>query len=348
MKRFIGVVFCLLLSGGLFAQTDTRPAAEVRLIRTKAEVITVAQLKTAVETQEKTLGYSLTQEQRRQLLDTMIDEKLILQAAERDRVTISELELEQGIQVLKNQLTSQLGRAPTDAEFASTVRSQLGMEMPAFRVQLRQRLLLEKYITSKKETLLRTFKEPTETEIATAYAVNKAQFIRPDTVRFSLIMVPITSAAEKPKAKELADRLIRDIGSNASKFDEAVMRGQSTSSAGYRAGDGGYLPLNSQARQMLGADFINTAFSLKQGEVSKLIESASGYYIIKITEMYSQKFLTLDDILQLGSRVTVRQYISVNLAQEKQQALFDKAVQELTAELRAGSPFQIYENNIVW
>jgi parvulin-like peptidyl-prolyl isomerase len=342
------MIFCFLVTGGLlFAQSDTRPAAEVRLIRTRTDVITVAQLKTAIETQEKTLGYSLTQEQRRQLLDTMIDEKLVLQAAERDRVTISEFELEQKIQALKNQLASQIGRAPTESEFAAAVRSQFSMEMPAFRVQLRQQLLLEKYITTKKEALLKTFKEPTETEIATAYSINKAQFIRPDTVRFSLIMVPFTSAADKAKAKENADRLVRDIGSNPSKFDEAVIRGQSPSS-GYRAGDGGYLPLTPQSQQLLGTDFIDTAFSLKQGEVSKLIENASGYYIIKITETYAQKFLNLDDIVQLGSRVTVRQFISSNLAQERQQTLLEKAITELTAELRTGNPFQIYENNLVW
>jgi len=126
-----------------------------------------------------------------------------------------------------------------------------------------------------------------------------------------------------------------------------VIRGQAPNS-GYQAGDGGYLPRNMQAQQAAGMDFINTAFSLKQGEVSKIIDGVQGYQIIKITETYSQKSLELDDIVQPGSRATVRQYIGQNLLQQKQQEVLAKATAELVTELRAGNSFQIMEANLNW
>jgi parvulin-like peptidyl-prolyl isomerase len=161
-----------------------------------------------------------------------------------------------------------------------------------------------------------------------------------------MIQVPYgNDAASKNRAKTLADSLNRDIGSNASRFDEAVLRGQAPN-AGYQAGDAGYLPRNTQAVQAAGEDFINTAFSMRQGEVSKVIEGVGAYQIIKITETLPFKALDLDEIVEPGSRVTVREYIRQGLLQQRQQEVLTRATQELVTELRAGNPFQIMENNL--
>jgi len=93
---------------------------------------------------------------------------------------------------------------------------------------------------------------------------------------------------------------------------------------------------------------MNVAFSLGQGQVSPLIEGLQGFHIIKVTENYAQKNLELDDILQLGSRVTVRDFIGQGLLNQRQQAIIAQASQELVTELRTGRPFQIFENNLNW
>ena len=347
MKRVISVMLLgMLLATMGFAQSDLQPVAIVRL--TKSEPITVKQYRTEVERMEKQAGRSLDTVERRQVLDVMINEKLAIQAAERDKIIVSDNEINQQIQNLRTGLTQRAGRQPTDAEFAIAVRNETGLEIPAFREQLRRQLITQKYLLSKKQNLFNSITPPTETEIVNTYTLAKTQFIRPDTVRFSMIQVPFgTDTAAKAKAKELADRLILEIGSNPAKFDEAMIRGQ-TPNAGYQAGDGGYLPRNLEAQQVVGQDFINTAFSLKQGEVSKLIEGARGYQIIKVTETYAQKSLELDDVFQLGTRMTVREYIGNALLQERQQAIIERATQELVTELRTGNPFQIFENNMKW
>jgi parvulin-like peptidyl-prolyl isomerase len=323
-----------------------QPAAIVRL--TKSEPITVKQLKTEIERMEQQSGRALTTAEKRQVLDVMINERLAIQAAERDKVTVSDGELNQQIQQLRTNMAEQAGRQPTDAEFAAAIRSETGLEMAAFRDQIRRQFIVQKYLLAKKQSILESAKAPTEAEIINAYNLNKAQFVRPDTVRFSMIQVTFgEAAADKTKARELADRLVRDIGSNPSKFDETVIKSQ-TANSGYVAGDGGYLPRNAQAQQVVGADFLNTAFSLKQGEVSRLIETPRAFSIIKVTETYEQQSLTLDDIFQLGTRMTVRDYIGNAMYQERQEAVINRATQELVTELRVGNTFQIYENNISW
>jgi parvulin-like peptidyl-prolyl isomerase len=364
MKRLLILfLLCVFTVGSVFAQIDLQPVAIVRL--TRSEPITVRQLKTELEKiawQNLALNLGrnptsaeITREvekyglsERRQVLDVEINNRLALQAAERDRITISDNELNQQITQLKAVMAQSIGRQPTDEEFAQAIKNETGMELPAFRDNTKRQLITQKYLLSKKQDLLSSIKEPTEQEVVAFYTLNKSSFVRPDTVRFSMIQVAYgPDAASRNRAKTLADSLNRDIGSNPSRFDEAVMKGQAPN-AGYQAGDAGYLPRNPMGLQAAGEDFINTAFSLRQGEVSKVIEGVRGYQIIKITEALPLKALEIDEIVEPGSRMTVRQFIVQTLVQQQQQEVLNRATQELVTELRAGNPFQIMENNLNW
>jgi parvulin-like peptidyl-prolyl isomerase len=364
MRRFL-ILFILCFYAGIaaFAQSDLQPVAIVRL--TKSEPITVKQLKTELEKlawQNLTnrLGRNPTAtelaneinkssiEDRRRILELVINERLALQAAERDKITVTENELNQQITLLRTQMAQTLGRQPTESEFATLIKNETGLDVPAFRENLRRQAISQKFLMSKKQSMFSGIKEPTEAEIVNFYNLSKAQFVRPDTVRFSMIQVPYGSdAASKNKAKEFVDRLNREIGSVPSKFDEAVLKGKAPDS-GYQAGDGGYLPRNMLAQQKAGTEFLNVAFSLRQGEVSKVIEGVAGYQIIKITESLPQKSLELDEIAEPGSRVTVKQFISMNLLQQRQQETLVKASQELVSELRSGNTYQVMDNNLNW
>jgi parvulin-like peptidyl-prolyl isomerase len=340
------VLFSVFLAAQAFAQADLQPAAIVNLIR--SEPITVKQFRTEVERMEKNARRTLTATERREVLDAMINERLAIQAAEKDKIIVAESEVNRQIDQLRSQMVQAIGRQPTEAEFATAIRNETGLDMTAFRDQVRRQLITQKYLMSKKQSTIENIKVPTEQEIVSTYNLTKAQFVRPDTVRFSMIQVDYgADAAAKTRAKELADRLFREIGASAAKFDEVFLRGQSPNS-GYQAGDAGYLPRNMEAAQIVGQEFINTAFGLKQGEVSKLMEGARGYQIVKITETYAQRNLELDDIYQLGTRMTVRDYIGNVMLQERQMKVLSEATQELVAELRAGKTFQVFDKNLVW
>jgi parvulin-like peptidyl-prolyl isomerase len=329
---------------------DTQVAATVQVAPSvNKETIFRGQFKAEVERMEKTARRTLTTEERRQVLDVMINERLAVQAAKRDNVTVSDNEVNQQIQQMRTSMAQAIGHTPTDTEFAQALQSETGLTEEAFRDQIRRQLTVQRYLTSKKDSLFKTLAIPAEQEIREAFNMERSRYVRPETVRFSMIQVPYgADAAAKAKAKELADRLVREIGSNPSKFDEVVARGR-TPSSGYQAGDGGYLPKSLEAQRVIGQDFVNTAFALRQGQVSKLIEGVPGYQIIKITENYAEKRLELDDILQLGTNITVRNYIGNSILQERQQKILDQASQELVAELRAnGKTFQVFENNLTW
>jgi parvulin-like peptidyl-prolyl isomerase len=349
MKRIALCVLLFVLCAVFgFSQSDLQPAAIVKL--TKSEPITVKQFRTEVDRMEKTAGRTLNESEKKEVLDAMINERLALQAADRDKITITESEVNQQIQQLRDSLTQRAGRSVTEAEFAKAIKDETGLELPAFREQARRQLVVQKYLMSKKQNLFDNFKEPTEAEILEIYNLSRAQFVRPDTVRFSYVRIPY--GADRVKAKELADRLYRDVGSNPSKFNEVAMKGQ-VANSGYQSGDGGYLPRMMEAQQLLGAEFVRTAFSLKPEEVSKLMESTTGqfrgYQFIKVTETYTMKNLELDDIYRLGVPMTVKDTIRYSLLQENQQKLLAQATEELVTELRAGGKtFEIFNRNLGW
>jgi parvulin-like peptidyl-prolyl isomerase len=221
------------------------------------------------------------------------------------------------------------------------------VELPVFREEIRKQLIFQKYMLAKKQADLQSVRIPTEADIVNTYNLTRTNFVRPDTVRVSMIQVPFTDAASRTSARVIADRLVREIGNNAGRFDEAFLRGQSPSTD-YESGDAGYLPRNLEAQQQVGQEFMEVAFSLRQGEISRLLESPRGFQIIKITEAYSQKNLELDDIFQLGTVYTVRDYIGNALLEQNQAEVLTRVQQELITELRRGNPFQIFENNLNW
>ena len=347
MKRilFFAILVTLIAVSG-FSQSNLQTAAVVNLIR--SEPITVGQLRTEVERTEASSGRQLNQTERRQVLDIMINERLVLQAAERDKIMITDNEVNQHFTQLKNMLAQNIGRQPTDAEFTQAVKNEFGMDVQTYREQARKQLIMEKYLMNKKGDVLNSVKIPTDDEVIAEYNLSKTQFVRPDTVRFSMIQVPYgPDAASRTKAKELADRLFKEIGANPSKFDEVAARHVAPNS-GYIAGDAGFLPKNQEARNLVGQELMNVAFSLKQGQVSNLIEGVQGFHVIKVTENYAQKNLELDDILQLGTNITVRNYIGQAMLNQRQQNTLVQATEEMLSELRTTRSFQVFENNLNW
>ena len=348
MKRTVFfTVLCFLAAVSGFTQADLQPAAIVNLIRT--EPITVRQLRSEVERLQATNnGRILTQAERLQVLDLMINERLALQAAERDRIIVTENEVNQQMQQFRNSMAQQIGRQPSDAEFAQAVRQSHNLDVPAFREETRKQMIVQKFLMSRKGDMINSIRAPTDEEITNEYNLLRSNLVRPETIRFSMIQVPYGSdAAARARARELATRLFQEIGSNPSKFDEVAARSVAPNS-GYQAGDAGFLPRNQEASSVVGPEFLNTAFRLRQGEVSGLIEGVQGFQIIKITENYALRNLELDDIFQLGTRVTVRDYIRQALLAQRQQAILAQASQELVSELRAGRSFTVYENNLNW
>jgi parvulin-like peptidyl-prolyl isomerase len=367
MKRFmIFLSIFLLVSAAIFGQIDIKSVAVVRL--SQSEQITVKQFRDyvnwltiakAMSTQNP--NAKLTAAERRQALEELGNQFLACQAAAQEKISVSEKEItqyyEQSIAGFAGSLGTALGRAPTDAEIDTGLRDRTGMNRASFRELMKRTLLTENYLKVKKQSLFTSIKEPTEAEIQKIHGELKDKsifeygFSRPDTTRIRMLLIPFRSPTEKAKAQTTANTLFKSINGDPGKFDEAA-RDFRKPNSGYVSGDG-YVYKDDRIRQSMGADFVNTVFNLKQGEVSKLLEGNDGYYIIKVIETYRAKVLALDDIYNLEDPrgTTVRQAISAAETQGRFMAALQQATDELVGELRKKGSIQIMDdiyNQITW
>lgn len=331
MRRIRLAILALLalqLPLALFAQAIDSPLATINLVR--KEVYTVKQFKAEIAALEKKAGTKVPVEQRKLLLTSKVEEMLILQAAERDKVAISDGQLAKEIAGMR----ASIGRPLTDAEFEAAVKTQYGMEMAEFRDKVRRQVLLREYLLSKKKALFEAIKAPGDDEVRKAYEFNKIKFVRPDMVRFSFLFVETKgkSDAEKAGLKALADKIAADIKANPAKFDEYLSKASDPASA-YKGGDGGYMLKTEDYLKIVGPKIYEAAFTLKLGEVSSMVEIDNGYQFLKITESYLQKTLDMTDVVAPGSSITVAQSIYAQLLQAKQQVAIKQAYTELVKEL---------------
>jgi hypothetical protein len=124
-------------------QLDLQTVARVTL--TRSEYIFVKQLRLEVErrskVQEIPAGINPL-ELRRMVLDAMIAERLVLQAAERAGISSPNAELEQRLQMVR----ASAGRQITDQEFQEGIERQYSMSFSAFQTYLHEDIIRQKYI----------------------------------------------------------------------------------------------------------------------------------------------------------------------------------------------------------
>jgi peptidyl-prolyl cis-trans isomerase SurA len=350
MKRAALLAGALLLLGqAAFAQLIDKPVATVKL--SKVEAITVKQFQQKVDQIEVQTKNKLSADDRRKVLDLLINMILINQAAAQENVTVAQAEIDSRLELLKKSLGAELnlGRELTDDELKSLARQQTGVSWDEYVGQLKDAIVQQKYVMQKKKALFDKIAAPTAAEIQDFYDANKTAFVAPDMVRFKHIFIDtrnLASKEERDKAKQRAEDIRRELVNGAS-FDDMVVKYSDDKASRYRGGDFGYLRRDDQARkQLLGQEFFEAPFKMKLNEVSGVLQSNVGFHIIKITEKIPFRLLGLDDTIPPQNTTTVRDQISAQLMQRKQSEVYQRATIELLDELKKKAEIRVFEENL--
>jgi peptidyl-prolyl cis-trans isomerase D len=118
-------------------------------------------------------------------------------------------------------------------------------------------------------------------ELRAFYEQNKAQFTDPEQRRASHILIEAgadADAAAKEKARQKAEELLAQVKAAPEKFDELARSASDDTGSAEQGGDLGFF-----SRDMMVEAFSNAAFSMKEGEISDLVQSEYGFHIIKVT-----------------------------------------------------------------
>lgn len=349
MKRYlISCCIAIALSASVFAQTTLQPIAEVKL--SARAPITLGQLKTRVSALEKELGRKMTVEERKQTLDGLINEKLIVQAAEKDGIKIMDSEVNN---YFNEYVSSQLGKQVTEADFAQLIKentnmsldeymkAQNGMTLAEFKNFLRTQLTAQAYVMQKKQKELQSIASPSDDQIRSYYEVNKQSFVQPDTVQLFLAVAPKEDKASA--AKKTIEDIQKKLTANTKATADIRIKSQEKN-AGYQAGEL-FVSKTALAAEQLGIPMeeLLKIFNMKSGEVSPVTETGTNYQCFVVLEKKDAKILGLSDVVEPGGNISLYKYIKKMVIMQRQNEALNNALVSVTNDLRKAENFTIFK-----
>lgn len=130
----------------------------------------------------------------------------------------------------------------------------------------------------------------TDAEIKTWYDDHKDRFLVPEERRASHILIG-SEKLGKDKAKAKAEELLAEIRKNPAAFADLAKKNSDDPGSAAKGGDLGYF-----GRGAMVKSFEDTTMSLKEGEISGVVESDFGFHIIKLTGIHAAKEKPLADV----------------------------------------------------
>ncbi len=195
------------------------------------------------------------------LFDNFIEEKLLLQAAQSVNMVLTEGEKEEYLKKLSTEFKAE--------------ESQISVEEMDTDI-LFERLLIEKYTYE----LVRTI-EVTEEEIKEYYDYYRRDFLRPERVKVSQILLETEDEA----------LLVMERVRNSS--EEEFRKIAQEESVGLEALKGGEMGVFEMGQ--LPFEMEKVIFSLKEGELSQIVESSYGYHIFRVDKRFAPVLISEEE-----------------------------------------------------
>lgn len=365
MKRNLICVIAALsvfLANAFFLEAESldKTVATVRLAKTQ-ETIFASQLKKSIDATEQLLnkGQTLSKENKQSILDEMIMKILIVQAAERDKLTVTNEMLKTAVDNWKKMTAQQMGwnRDFTDLEWQNLVKSQTGQTYDEWLEQFKDTVIIpQQYVYQKRGTQITGLAAPTDAEVQEAYDATRSLYIWHDMASISYIVKDtstLTTKEDRDKALRLAEDIAQELRAGAA-FKDLVLKYSDDTLNKYKEGKmAGWVDReNAQYKQALGAEIFNAIFKMQPGDVSGVLAGPRGYYIIRVDARIAPKLLGLDDPLVPDNKATVREAIRANLLAQKQQAAFTAALKDLGDTLRKEAEdaqgLKVFQENLPW
>ena len=204
-------------------------------------------------------GNALTVPALSRLFDDFVDEKILLWQAQSKSVTLTDEERREYVERRR-------GAVPGDSAPST----------PAGDALLVERLVVEKYLGQ----LVKDLKVD-DREVAAFYAEHKSEYLQPEKLQVSQILF-----ASQGAATEVRERL------NNVTEDEFRLIAR-TRSAGPEAERGGVMGVFSAGQ--LPSELEKFIFPMKEGELSRVVESPYGYHVFRLDKWFEARLMSLED-----------------------------------------------------
>ncbi len=211
---------------------------------------------------------------RQELLSRLIEERLVLSEAKREKVIVKDPEVDEMMAEVRHKF-------PSREVYLKAIGDQ-GLTEKKLWNRFRDQLMTQKLIGY--EVKSRVTVSPGE--VSEYYKTHPEEFSQGDRVRLQHILIRIGSRTDE-EAKVFTDSLYAQV-QGGKPFEELAM----SYSEGAEAKDGGEMGWLEKG-QLLG-DIDDQVFALEPGQITRPIQSSLGYHLFKVAqrEKFSVKPLT--------------------------------------------------------
>ncbi len=206
-------------------------------------------------------------EMRREVLEKLIDQEVLWQAAQRAELIASDEDVEEAVQSVRSQFTS-------EQKFLARLASE-SFTVDSYRVHMRRVLSANEYAKSFASGI-----EVSDAEVHDFYVANQPKFQVPEGARARHILLKMSAQADEETQAAIYDaagKLLERI--NAGEDFAAIAIAESQDSSAAQGGDLGYFP-----RGQMVKSFDDAVFALQAGEVSGIVRTPFGLHIIKVED----------------------------------------------------------------
>lgn len=256
-----------------------------------------------------------------QVLNEMISEELMAQAAQKEGIKVKDSELAQAINAIKQRFAvDQTGkeRSKKEAEAAfNEALKQEGITYKQFENKTKEQLAVRKMVDS---VVQANAKKPTEEEVKQLFddiqIIMKGDKEKAEKIgkeRFT-VALPLAAklnqlTAEQIKIspvfikaeKTLSKNALKDKENEAKKIRKDIKNGKITMLDAIKLYSDDKSPLATGGEVILikgvmPKDFDDKVFSVEVGDISQPLQTESGFYIIRVNEKKAKQEVTLDKI----------------------------------------------------
>ncbi len=321
----------------LFAQKDTETLATIRLIKT--EVILGKEYNEVIRRLAELRGGQLDDDDRKEVLESLINNHLVLQAAERDDISVSDDE----VNTFALQMVSQQAGKPLSEAEMRKLLEQKGLAYKEFLNNARNSIIIRRFVQKKYGSDLQNVAEPSDKQIEYTYNENLQQFVHKDMIRFNQILVQFDSTDENAKkaVKNKAEDLLKRVKVNGEKISDLAPLYSDDPQSKTRGGDVSYIPRGMpELEKVFGKSFFDQLFTLRKGEIA-MLQSNVGYHIVVITDYQAAGLYKLDAEIPGSNGQTVKDAVRSLLVQQAQAKRLEELVSKYMEQLRKEATIKI-------
>lgn len=276
-------------AGAASETLSSQTASSGEVASVNGEPISRAQFDNAMGYQQEIAtiqGLSITDEQlpevQCQVLENLINQELLYQESQRYGIVIDETEIDDAY--LENQ---QKANFETDAEFEEALK-QSNKSVASYREEIKRGLAIDRFVQYK-------FTDHTvvpDSDVKSYYDSNSDIFQQPAQVRVSHIMIrvaPDADQSQKDAARAKIEKVLERLKAGE---DFATVSGE-VSEDTQRKDTGGDLGVFSKGQLPQFMD--EAAFALEKDEISGMLETESGYHVMKLTDRQDARTVSYEE-----------------------------------------------------